>query len=137
MLSVRTLGTVACVLLLSAAFQRAADATTTTSLVTVQPIEVCADDGSGCATPDIASFETAANKIFSQTGLGLVFLPVSQLRDSSYQTTIVDPSGNPIDQAHQLLRLPNAAQSPNPTTSMSTLWPAFSAPTACRSSATA
>jgi hypothetical protein len=116
MLSVRTLATVACVLLLSAAFQRAADATTTTSLVTVQPIEVCADDGSGCATPDIASFETAANKIFSQTGLGLVFLPVSQLRDSSYQTTIVDPSGNPIDQAHQLLRLPNAAQSPNPTT---------------------
>jgi len=55
--------------LLSAAFQRAADATTTTSLVTVQPIEVCADDGSGCATPDIAGFETAANKIFSQAGL--------------------------------------------------------------------
>jgi hypothetical protein len=86
------------------------------TLVALQPIEVCADDGSGCATPDISGFETAANKIFSQAGLGLVFLPVSQLRDSSYQTTIVDPSGNPIDQAHQLLRLPNAAQSPNPTT---------------------
>jgi len=88
------------------------------SWVTVQPIDVCADDGSNCAQPpqSLSIDEMAASKIFAQAGVGLIFLPEHTYDDSSYLTTTVDSSGNPIDQAHQLLRLSNPAASPNPTT---------------------
>ena len=89
-----------------------------TAWVTVQPIDVCADDGSNCAQPpqNLTIDEAAATKIFAQAGLQPIFLPEHTFDDSRYLTTTVDSSGNPIDQAHQLLRLSNPAASGNPTT---------------------
>lgn len=103
-------------------------------LVTVQPIDLCTGGDAvsgytGCAFPlaTIAGEEAVTQAIFAQANVGFDFLPVKFLLPGSIpgnplpaytadQTVHVDPSGNPIDQAHLLLRLPNPAASSNPTT---------------------
>lgn len=82
--------------------------------------------------------QTVLDKIYAQTaaadytgtafpGVTFDILPAHFLNNSSYLTTVIDQDtttvngvtsvvGNPIDQAHQLLRLPNVAASSTPTT---------------------
>lgn len=41
----------------------------------IQPIQICNDDGTSCANPDLKLFEAEGDKIWSQAGIDLEFLP--------------------------------------------------------------
>lgn len=71
---------------------------------TVQPIQVCNDAGTTCAPTPL--FKNETEKIYAQAGVSSVFLPTTQLNDSSLLST---PSVSDID-------LPGNGQHPNPTT---------------------
>jgi hypothetical protein len=43
--------------------------------MTIQPIQICNDDGSGCSDSALQLFEAQGDKIWAQAGIDLIFLP--------------------------------------------------------------
>lgn len=72
--------------------------------VTINPIQVCNDSGTVCAPTPLFANETA--KIYAQAGVASVFLPTTQLNDSSLLSGVELPA---LDQ-------PGNGQHPNSTT---------------------
>lgn len=89
-----------------------------TKIVTIQPIDVCATDGSACApTSGLAAYESFADAAFAQAGIGFAFAPVVKYNNSAYLDPRADSTGSSVfDTAHQLVRTPGHDQSTNPKT---------------------
>ncbi len=84
-------------------------------VITIQPITVCNDAGASCATPVLD--EALIDKVFTQAGIDMVFLPMRQLNKSQFlATTIEDTAPTRLDEWRRLLREPGNQQSANPTT---------------------
>ncbi len=110
--------------------------------IQIQPIVLCDDNGHNCAADPTTPgglysqlFDQAVlDRIYAQTagsdytgtsfpGISFNILPAAYLSNSSYLTTTVDLDGSPgnlttntLDEAHQLIRLPDPAMSTNPNT---------------------
>lgn len=96
-----------------------------TKIVTIQPIDVCTSDGSACAPlgtaaaplSGLSAYESFADAIFAQAGIGFAFAPVKYYDNSAYLRPQADSTGSAVfDTAHQLVRTPGHDQSPNPKT---------------------
>ncbi len=97
-----------------------------TSIITIQPIDVCDAIGTDCASlANLANDETAVNAVWDQAGLGFDFLPAVQFDDTTSSQGFLNPTvtiaagfptGTPTDLAHQLMYGPGHGQSSNPTT---------------------
>ena len=90
-----------------------------TQVLTVQPIVVCGDATlSSCAsTAGLAAYETMANAIYSQSGIGVAFAPLKSFVDPSYLSVKVDNTlAGIFDSAHDLVRLPGHGQAADPNT---------------------
>ena len=97
-----------------------------TSVITIQPIDVCNATGTGCASlANLATDETAVNAVWDQAGVGFDFLPAVQFDDTTSSQGFLNPTitiasgyptGTPTDLAHQLMYGPGHGQSSNPTT---------------------
>jgi hypothetical protein len=97
-----------------------------TSIITIQPIDVCDAIGTGCASlANLANDETAVNAVWDQAGLGFDFLPAVQFDDTTASQGFLNPTvtiapgfptGTPTDLAHQLMYGAGHGQSSNPTT---------------------
>jgi hypothetical protein len=61
--------------------------------VTIQPIQICQDDGTSCANPLQTLFEAEGDKIWSQAGIDLLFLPWHTLNNTSYLNLQVGTGG--------------------------------------------
>lgn len=70
-------------MLIASLFAGTARAATLYSL-TVQPIQVCLNDGTQCANPDRELYEAAGDKIWAQAGIDLVFLPFTTLNSTNF-----------------------------------------------------
>jgi filamentous hemagglutinin family protein len=71
--------------------------------IVVQPIQVCATDGSSCAAVNLNA--AVGNAIYGQADVGITYLAPKTLFASEYLTTdIVANNQNPIDEVRQLLR---------------------------------
>ena len=103
-------------LLLSAALS-AALALPIDRYLTVQPIAVCSDDGTGCADADgmLDRSRAVTQAVYDQTGTQIVYLPTRFYNETDYRTITLNPTGL-TDEARQLLRLPGHLQSENATT---------------------
>lgn len=116
--SLRALTTVL-LLVLSIACDLAGNAAQATPLIDrtiiVQPIDVCDSTTLACAPVNLLAMEAVTQQIYAQAGLGVTFLAASNLYDTAYLTPFVNVAGDPLDQAHQLLRLPNSARAADPT----------------------
>jgi hypothetical protein len=87
-------------------------------VLTVQPIIVCDNAGLNCApNSGLAAYETMANTIFDQSGIGVAFAPPRFYDNTNFLTPHVDTTTSGLfDTAHDLLRLPGHGQSTNPNT---------------------
>ena len=74
-----------------------AQAVTIDRYFTVQPIKVCDDAGANCASTPI--FQPEVAKIYQQAGVASVFLPTTQLNNTSILNTTgisaIQQAGNP------------------------------------------
>jgi len=61
--------------------------------VTVQPIQVCQDDGTSCANPLQTLFEAEGDRIWAQAGIDLLFLPWHTLNNTGYLNLQVGTGG--------------------------------------------
>jgi hypothetical protein len=87
-------------------------------VLTVQPIIICDNAGLNCApNSGLAAYETMANTIFDQSGIGVAFAPPRFYNNANFLTPHVDTTTSGLfDTAHDLLRLPGHGQSTNPNT---------------------
>jgi hypothetical protein len=87
-------------------------------LITVQPIIVCDNTGVNCAnSASLRAYETMANVIYNQAGIGVAFAAPTFYANSAYLVPQVDTTINGLfDTAHDLLRLTGHGQSTNPNT---------------------
>jgi hypothetical protein len=85
-------------------------------VLTVQPIIICDNAGLNCApNSGLAAYETMANTIFDQSGIGVAFAPPRFYNNGNFLTPHVDTTTSGLfDTAHDLLRLPGHGQSTNP-----------------------
>ena len=82
-------------------------------VMTVQPIVVCGNAtlASCASTSGLAAYETMANAIYSQAGIGVAFAPLKSFVDPNYLSVKVDNTVAGIfDSAHDLVRLPGHGQ---------------------------
>ena len=77
----RTILPIGILLLLSATFELFG-----ASVVSVQPISVCSDAGTDCSNSGGEYFEAETDKIWSQAGIDVQFLPMTQLNSTAFQT---------------------------------------------------
>ena len=64
--------------------------------LTVQPFQMCNDAGTGCGNAAMTLFEAEGDKIWSQAGIDLVFLPWLQINNTAYLDITVG-SGAVVD----------------------------------------
>ncbi len=97
-----------------------APAVPVSKVVTIQPIIVCSDSaGHGCATNAgiLQNYETAANAVLDQAGIGLAFAAPEQVALPQYLNVLTDTSAtSAFDTAHDLVRISGHGQSANPNT---------------------
>ena len=86
--------------------------------LTVQPIIVCDNAGANCApNSGLAAYETMANAIYDQAGVGIAFAPPAYYDNSAYLSPHVDTTAITVfDTAHDLVRLAGHGQSTSPNT---------------------
>lgn len=70
-----------------------ANALPITHELVIQPIQVCKDDGTDCANAGKKLFEAEGDKIWSQAGIDLHFLPWMTLEETDYLTFDFDDFG--------------------------------------------
>lgn len=58
--------------------------------VTIQPIQICQDDGTSCANSGQTLFEAEGDKIWAQAGIDLVFLAWAQYNETDFLNLSVD-----------------------------------------------
>jgi hypothetical protein len=87
-------------------------------VLTVQPIIVCDNSGLNCApSSGLTAYETMANTIYDQSGIGIAFAPPEYYDNSSYLTPHAETTTSSFfDTAHDLVRLPGHGQSTDPNT---------------------
>jgi hypothetical protein len=57
---------------------------TTLYTLTIQPIQVCLDNGTQCADPTQQLYEAAGDKIWAQAGIDLAFLPFTTYNNTNF-----------------------------------------------------
>src|SRR6476659_3510633 len=71
-------------------------------IVTVKPIHICNDSGTGCGDSAETLFEAAGDKIWAQAGIDLVFLPWAQINETDYlnisigNAAVIDPEARAV-----------------------------------------
>jgi len=65
-------------------FTSASPALAASFTLTVQPFQMCNDAGAGCGNAAMTLFEAEGDKIWSQAGIDLVFLPWLQINNTAY-----------------------------------------------------
>jgi hypothetical protein len=89
-----------------------------TETLTVQPIIVCDNAGANCApSSGLGSYETMANTIYNQAGIGIAFATPEHYNNSALLDPQADTTGVSVfDTAHDLVRLAGHGQSTDPNT---------------------
>ncbi len=70
--------------------------------VSVKPIHICSDTGTGCGDSAETLFEAAGDKIWAQAGIDLVFLPWAQINKTAYldisvgSGAVIDPEAQAV-----------------------------------------
>jgi len=70
--------------------------------VSVKPIHICSDTGTGCGDSAETLFEAAGDKIWAQAGIDLVFLPWAQINETDYlditigSGAVIDPEAQAV-----------------------------------------
>jgi hypothetical protein len=88
-------------------------------LLTVQPIIVCGSSApTSCAdSSGLTAYETMANVIYDQAGIGIAFAPPRNYVNSAYLSPQVDLADvSKFDTAHNLVRLSGHGQATDPNT---------------------
>ncbi len=70
--------------------------------LTVKPIHLCSDTGTGCGNAAETLFQAEGDKIWAQAGINLVFLPWAQINETDYldvsigSGAVIDPEAQAI-----------------------------------------